>query len=419
MKEAKEAQRLKRRRRKEWRNEMALKTKTMTESLELFGCIQCGKCTGGCPVARKTVLNVRNMIYRMLVKPEMKVEAHEELWDCTSCFTCVERCPKDVQPAELIIALRGELVESGRIPETIGAALMGTFRQGNPSGMAREDRAAWADGAPAKNALAAADSDPCEWLYYVGCTPSYDMRAQPVTRALVRAFATAGLNFGTLDTEESCCGNEIRRLGEVGLFEMLVEENSEIFRSTGAKRMVTTSPHCFNTFKNEYGLDVADGQSMEVWHYTQLVARLIAEGRLALPNEVTVDGCPVKVTYHDPCFLGKQNHVYDEPRAILKAIPGVELVEMDRSRERSLCCEGGGGRMWAEGTNLEERLAFQRVHEAAETGADILAVACPFCLLTLEDAVKVQKLDDPEQNDGRTLRVMDIMELVNQALGEG
>ncbi len=392
----------------------ALKTKAMTENLELFGCIQCGKCTGGCPVARKTVLNIRSMIYQMLVKPEMEVDAHEELWDCTSCFTCVERCPKDVQPAELIIALRGELVESGRIPETIGAALMGTFRQGNPSGMAREDRAAWADGKPIKDA-----QEGCELLYYVGCTPSYDMRAQPIARALARVFEIAGLDFGALGIEESCCGNEIRRLGEVGLFEMLVEENSEMFRSTGAKQLVTASPHCYNTFKNEYGLDDATGHPMDVLHYTQLVAKLIEEGRLELPNEIGEGGHPVKVTYHDPCFLGKQNHIYDEPRAILQAIPGVELVEMDRSRERSLCCEGGGGRMWAEGTNLEERLAFQRVHEAADTGAEILAVACPFCLLTLEDAVKVQKLDDPEHNEGRALRVMDIMELLNQALGEG
>jgi Fe-S oxidoreductase len=145
---------------------------------------------------------------------------------------------------------------------------------------------------------------------------------------------------------------------------------------------------------------------MEAVHYTQLLARLMEQGELTLEGQVDKT-----VTYHDPCFLGKQNQVYDEPRAILEAIPGVELVEMDRNRERSLCCEGGGGRMWVEGTNLEERLAFQRVQEAAETGADILAVACPFCLLTLEDAVKVQGLDEQ-------LQVMDIMEIVDLALGE-
>ncbi|HET90053.1 MAG TPA: (Fe-S)-binding protein [Chloroflexi bacterium] len=375
---------------------MALKTQAMTEQLELYGCIQCGKCTGGCPVARKTTLNIRSLIYYMLVEPELKVDAHEELWDCTSCFTCVERCPKDVRPAELIIALRGQLVEGGRIPETIGAALMGTFRQGNPAGMAREDRSAWTDSREVKAA-----QDGCDLLYYIGCTPSYDIRAQPITRALARAFTVAGLDFGTLGIEESCCGNEIRRMGEEGLFEMLVEENGEMIRAVGASRMVTVSPHCFNTFKNEYGLD-----GIDVLHYTQLVAALIEQGKLELANEVNK-----RVTYHDPCFLGKQNRVYDEPRAILQAIPGVELIEMDRNRERSLCCEGGGGRMWAEGTNLEERLAFQRVQEAADTGAEILAVACPFCLLTLEDAVKVRGLEEQ-------LRVMDIMELVNLSLGE-
>jgi len=366
----------------------------MTEELELFGCIQCGKCTGGCPVSRKTVLNIRSLIYHMLVEPEMDVNVHPELWDCTCCFTCVERCPKDVRPAELVIGLRGELVESGRIPETIGAALMGVFRQGNPSGVAREDRATWTNGAQVKAA-----QEGCDVLLFVGCSPAYDPRVQVVPRALVRAFEAAGLDFGTLGTEENCCGNEVRRMGEVGLFEMLVEENGELIRSTNAERLVAISPHCFNTLKNEYGLD-----GVEVLHYTQLVSELVEQGRLQFSGEVKKT-----VTYHDPCFLGKQNHIFDEPRAILAGLPGVKLVEMDRSRERSLCCEGGGGRMWAEGTNLEERLAFQRVQEAVETGAEVLAVACPFCLLTLEDAVKVQGLDEQ-------LQVMDIMELVDLAL---
>ncbi|HEC33516.1 MAG TPA: (Fe-S)-binding protein, partial [Chloroflexi bacterium] len=200
-------------------------------------------------------------------------------------------------------------------------------------------------------------------------------------------------------TEETCCGNEVRRVGEMGLFEMLVEEGKPLLESIGAKRMVTTSPHCFNTLRNEYGLE-----GIEVLHYTQLLALLLEEGKPEFSGRVEKT-----VTYHDPCFLGKQNHVFDEPRAILEAIPGVRFVEMDRIRERSLCCEGGGGRMWVEGTNLEERLAFQRVHEAAETGAEVLAVACPFCLAMLEDAVKVQGLEEQ-------LRVMDIAELVAAAL---
>jgi Fe-S oxidoreductase len=389
-------------------NKMALKTAKMAEQLELFGCIQCGKCTGGCPVARKTTLNIRSLIYHMLVDSDMDVDSHQELWDCTACFTCVERCPKDVEPAELVISLRGELVESGRVPETVGTALMGIFRQGNPSGMARQDRELWAEGMEESLEQAKeAAKEGCDLLYFVGCIPSYDQRIQPVARALLRTFENAGLDVGTLGTEESCCGNEVRRMGEVGLFEMLAEENGELFRSVGAGEMVTTSPHCFNTFKNEYGLDGVD-----VMHYTQLLAGLIERGELTFPGSVVGEGEDKKlVTYHDPCFLGKQNQIYEEPRAILEAIPGVKLVEMDRNRERSLCCEGGGGRMWVEGTNLEERLAFQRVEEAAETGADILAVACPFCLLTLEDAVKVRGLDEQ-------LQVMDIMELVDLASKE-
>lgn len=387
---------------------MTLNTQKMTEQLELFGCIQCGKCTGGCPVARKTTLNIRTLIYHMLVNSNMDVGAHQELWDCTACFTCVERCPKDVEPAELIISLRGELVESGRVPETVGTALMGIFRQGNPSGMARQDRELWAEGMEESLERAKlAAQEGCELLYFVGCIPSYDQRIQPVARALLKTLENSGLSVGTLGTQESCCGNEVRRMGEIGLFEMLVEENGELLRSVGARQVVTTSPHCFNTFEKEYGLD-----ETEVMHYTQFLANLIERGELTFPGSVAAeDGREKTVTYHDPCFLGKQNHIYDEPRVLLEAIPGVKLVEMDRNRERSLCCEGGGGRMWVEGTNLEERLAFQRVEEAAETGADILAVACPFCLLTLEDAVKVRGLDEQ-------LQVMDIMELVDLASEE-
>jgi len=373
---------------------MQVDVEQLPAELDLLGCIQCGKCTGGCPVSIKTVLNVRFLIYETLIGALPDLEGIEELWDCTCCFTCVERCPKDVRPAELIIGLRSQLVESGKIPGAVGDALMGIFRQGNPLGFAREDRATWAEGLQIKPA-----QEGCELLWFVGCTPAYDIRGQSVARAMARVFQAAGLDFGTLGTEETCCGNEVRRVGEMGLFEMLVEEGKPLLESIGAKRMVTTSPHCFNTLRNEYGLE-----GIEVLHYTQLLALLLEEGKPEFSGRVEKT-----VTYHDPCFLGKQNHVFDEPRAILEAIPGVRFVEMDRIRERSLCCEGGGGRMWVEGTNLEERLAFQRVHEAAETGAEVLAVACPFCLAMLEDAVKVQGLEEQ-------LRVMDIAELVAAAL---
>lgn len=361
--------------------------------LDLFGCIQCGKCTGGCPVSLTTTLNVRSLVYGALVGDINGPVHREELWDCTCCFTCVERCPKDVRPAEVIIALRSLLVEEGKVPSTIGNALMGIFRQGNPLGYAREDRTAWMDGLGVKPA-----QEGCKTLLFTCCSSAYDMRAQAATKALVRVLQAAGVDFGHLGTEETCCGNEVRRVGEMGLFEMLVEEGKPLLEGVGAARMVTTSPHCMNTFRQEYKL------GMEVLHYIQMLARLLEEGKLNLTGRVEK-----VVTYHDPCFLGKQNHIFDEPREVLRAIPGVKFVEMDRIRERSLCCEGGGGRMWFEGTNTGERLAFQRVQEAADTGAEILAVACPFCMAMLDDAVKVKGLSDQ-------LKVMDIAELVAMAL---
>ncbi|MBN1955617.1 MAG: (Fe-S)-binding protein [Anaerolineae bacterium] len=366
--------------------------------LDLLACIQCGKCSGGCPVSITTALNIRFLVYESLLDALPELVHMEELWDCTCCFTCVERCPKDVRPAELIITLRNQLVESGKIPGTIGEALMGIFRQGNPLGLAREDRALWAEGLDVKPAR-----EGCDTLLFTCCYSAYDVQSQPATKALVRILHAAGVDLGYLGTEETCCGNEVKRVGEKAMFdEMLVEEGKALLESVGARCIVTTSPHCYNTFKNEYGLE-----GIEVLHYTQVLARLLEEGQLKLsvPVEKTV-------TYHDPCFLGKQNKVFDEPRAVLRAIPGLNFVEMDRIRERSLCCEGGGGRMWFEGTNTEDRLAFQRVQEAVDTGAEVLAVACPFCLAMLADAAKVKGLEEQ-------LKVMDISELVVQALGDG
>jgi len=236
-----------------------------------------------------------------------------------------------------------------------------------------------------------------EVLYFVGCTPAYDPRVQEVAKSLVKCFEKAGVNFGTLGDEENCCGNEVYGMGEKGLFEFLVEENMNIFNKYGIKRVVTSCPHSYHSFKNRY-----EQASFEVLHHTQLFADLISNGKLVFSKELNKT-----VIYHDPCFLGKQNGVYDEPRKVIESIPGVKLVEFDRSRERSLCCEGGGGRMWIDIPG--ERLAEIRVKDAAEAGAEVVATACPFCLLTFEDAVKTTGLEGK-------IQVMDIAELLSQAL---
>jgi Fe-S oxidoreductase len=285
-------------------------------------------------------------------------------------------------------------VDGGVIPPTIRDALTSVFRHGNPSLMPPDERAQWADGLEVKNV-----SEGAEVLYFVGCIPSYDDRAQRVARALVKVFQKAGVDFGILGVEEKCCCNEVRRVGEEGLFEYMAEENTELFQKHGVRRIVTTSPHCYNTMKNEY-----EDLGIEVQHYTQFVAELIEEGKLDLVGQLGK-----VVTYHDPCFLGKQNSVFDEPRKTIQSIPGVEFREMDRIRDRSLCCEGGGGRMWCEGTNPEDRLATSRFEEVLSVGADVMAVACPFCLLTFELAAKAGGYDEK-------VEVLDIAELVGAVI---
>jgi Fe-S oxidoreductase len=374
-----------------------MKTLELIQEFELLGCIQCGRCSGGCPMSLRTGLNVRRLIYEALIRDTMEVREKPEIWDCTTCLTCTTRCPKALDPARVLIGMRSVLVESGRIQPTIRDALESTFKHGNPWDRGRNKRSEWAEDLDVPNI---AEVNEAEILFYVGCTPAYDTRAQGIAKAMVEAFHKAGVRFGTLGNDESCCASEARRMGEEGLFEIMVEDNVELFKECGADRMVTTSPHCYNTFTNEYeGLD-----NLQVQHYTQFVARLIEEGRLTFSGEVNKI-----VTYHDPCFLGKQNGVFEEPRAILKSIPGLDFREFDRSRERSLCCEGGGGRMWVEATTGGERLAEVRVKDAVAMGVEVIATACPFCLLTIEDAVKTTGQEEE-------IQVMDIMELVAQAI---
>jgi Fe-S oxidoreductase len=378
---------------------MKVDTQAFAKEFTLLECIQCGRCTGGCPVSLKTSLNIRSIIYECLVEDTVDPSRMDMLWDCTNCLTCTIRCPKDVHPSDVIIGLRGYIVGEGRgVPPRVRDALKSAFTRGNTLGLATEGRDGWTEGLEFEvpNILDAGETD---LLFYVGCTPAYDPRIQPVTRALATVMQRAGISFATMGVDEACCGNEIRRMGEADGFQGLVEAFHEMRQEFKAQRMVAVSPHCFNAFKNEYG-----EMPFPVVHYTQLVADLLEQGRLPLRGQVRA-----KVTYHDPCFLGKHNGIYDEPRAILRQIPGVEFEDLDRSRERSVCCEGGGGRMWAEGTNIKDRLAHQRVRDAVAMGAEVLAVACPFCLLTLEDAVKILGLDSQ-------IRVMDIMELVAQAM---
>ena len=375
---------------------------TMAQQLDLYGCYQCGKCTGGCPVSLKSRLNIRRLMIEGILGRNLEhLSERLELWDCTTCKTCTLRCPRGLKPMDLVIGMRGSLVEEGHIPKTLIEAMENSYKHGNPWGKPKNKRTEWTKELPEDLKVKDfSQGDRADYLYFVGCTASSDPRIQQVAKALAFNFQRAEVDFGILGNEEQCCGSEIRRMGESGLFEELVEKNIERFDHYQIERIVTSCPHGFNVLKNEY----PQGK-FEVLHTTQLLAKKVEEGKLSLKQEIKK-----VVTYHDPCFLGKQNSIFDEPRMLLNAIPGVTFKELDRSRERSLCCEGGGGRMWVESSSeAAERLAETRVKDAAELGAEIIATAYPFCVLTLEDAVKTSGYEEK-------IRVMDVAELLAEAI---
>ncbi|MBA4417801.1 MAG: hypothetical protein C0392_07815 [Syntrophus sp. (in: bacteria)] len=339
-------------------------------STRVLACMQCGKCTGSCPESGKTPFNIRMLVR----KKQFAAAIAEELpWYCTSCGACTLRCPRDVKPSEVIIELRSALVEDGLMPLALQKALENTAVQKNPWGKSRGKRGVWADKLDIE--IPHVSDTESKRLLFTCCIQAYDPRCMVIPSNVARILNKGGLEFGILGEEEGCCGNEIRRIGEAGLNEELQEENKAIMEEYGVKEIIALSPHCMNAFKKEYG-----DLGIKVTHYTEIVADMIREGTLTVQAPFEK-----KVIYHDPCFLGKQNGIFEAPREILRAIDGLTLMEFARSRETSLCCEGGGGRMFFEVETTYERNAEVRVNEAVEKGAEVIATACPFCVMTLED----------------------------------
>jgi len=375
---------------------MKVDPKTLTQDFNLNLCIQCGTCTGGCPIKFRSPLNMRRLVRETYLNANFpQILKRPELWACTTCSTCSLRCPAGVKNVEMIMGFRNILTRQGEVPSTIRDALENTFLHGNPWGRFRDRRADWAKDLGIK----IIGEEKTETLFYIGCTPSYDPRAQDISKALAKIFQKAGFDFGILGKKETCCGNEIRRMGEQTLFKKLAKDNLALFQKSGIRRIITISPHCYNAFKNDY-----PESSIEVLHYTQLLSDWLNSGKLRLEKKLEQ-----RVTYQDPCFLGKQNKIFEEPRNILASIPGLDYVEMDRSRERSLCCEGGGGRMWAEGGTTGSRNGEIRINDALSLRANVISTSCPFCLLTLEDAVKISGRADQ-------IAIKDISELVAEAI---
>lgn len=326
----------------------------------------------------------------------------EQIWFCTTCRACLEVCPVYVGALDPIRRVRSSEIEDGsRVPPLLMSALETLYRFGNPWEPSKRKRSEWPAGLDVPDLTEGATADLC---YFVGCTTSFDTRAQKPARAFVRILKHAGVSFGTLGQKETCCGDIARRAGEEGLFEEQAEKTGGLLDRYGVSDLVTSSPHCFNLLKNEYPSRLDDAAPLRVRHYTQVLEDLAGKGLLdgARPLGLTV-------TFHDPCYLSRYDSIYETPREVIRAVPGVKLVEMARNRRDSLCCGGGGARMWQE-LEGERRLSEVRIREAAATDADVVVTACPYCLIMLEDAIKTADLE------GR-LTVMDLNELVARSLG--
>jgi len=359
-------------------------------------CYQCGLCDAVCPWNRVGAFSMRKLV-REATFGLVEIES-EDIWRCTTCGKCPQACPRGVRQIESGVALRRIATEYDVFPRSvqpIRAIAANLHAEGNPFGEDRAKRTQWTDGL---------DVEPfregMEFLYSPGCYLSYDPRAKKIARATAEILKRAGVSFGILGAQESCCGESIRKTGDEALFKSLARRNIAALIDRGVKKILVSSPHCYHTYSREYPEFMVH---FEVAHISQLLQRLLAEGRLQLKSEVAKT-----VTYHDPCYLGRHNGVYDEPRDTLTRVPGLELKEMAESRQDSFCCGGGGGRIWME-TPKAERFSDLRLTQAIGVGAQVLVTACPYCITNFEDSRLNVK-------GGASVEVKDITEVIREAL---
>jgi Fe-S oxidoreductase len=381
---------------------------TWRQKLGFDACTLCVRCSDACPAkASGTKLSPMHLILKLknleLQSPNAARRLHgetvdpEELWACTTCRACVEECPVLIQHVEAIYDLRRHLMAEGKVDKKKRDLITFLTSVGNTYGLPSMDRMKWADGLHIK---LWGQEPGQEFLYWVGCAGSYDTRNQMVSRALVKIMRAAQVSFGVLGNDEKCNCEVARRVGEEGRYQQTAMELIEMMNKRGVKKIVTQCPHCYNTFKNEYP---RFGGKFEVVHHTQLIAKLLRDGKLKLKK-----GIERTVTYHDPCYLGRYNDEYEAPRAIIRTLSPARFVELPRSRTKSFCCGGGGGNTWYT-VEAQKKCSVIRIEEAQQLAPDILAAACPYCISMFEDASKV--LGTSEK-----MPIRDIAELVAEAL---
>ena len=359
-------------------------------------CFQCGLCDAVCPWNRFRAFSMRRIV-REAAFGLTDIES-EDLWRCTTCGRCPAQCPRDVRQIDSGTALRRIATEYGVFPPTarpVRGVRGSLMAEGNPLNEPRRKRADWAEGLGVP-----AFAEGMEFLYFPGCYLCYDPRLKKVARATAAVLQAAGVVFGILGERESCCGESIRKAGDEEAFKRLALENIKAFIDHGVRKILVSSPHCYHTFKNEYPEFKA---AFEVVHIAQLLPGLVAARRLAFG-----DGRARTVAFHDPCYLGRHNGIFAEPRAVLSRLPGIRTVEMAEAQADSLCCGGGGGRIWME-TPRGERFADLRLTQAIEAGAEVLVTACPYCIANFEDSRLTLGLAEK-------IEIRDLTELVQEAL---
>ncbi len=398
---------------------------TWKQLLDTFTCTECGRCQDACPAwntgkplnPKFIIMNLRD---RLLTDgPALMSGAKAEgerpnlvgstiepdaLWSCLTCGACVEQCPVDIEHVDTIVDMRRyEVLMESRFPTEAGLMLRNIENQGDPWGLGAAKRTEWTEALDFEvPVIEGRVPDDIEYVFWVGCAGALDERARKAIQATARLLHRAGVRFGILGPRESCTGDPARRLGNEYLYQEMGKANISTLHEAGAIKVVASCPHCFNSLGREYP-DL--GGNFEVIHHSQLLGRLVAEGRLS-PGTLNTS-----VTYHDPCYLGRHNRVFDEPRSVLDAIEGVEQIEMHRCRERSFCCGAGGARMWMEET-LGKRVNLERTDEALGTGAEVVSTACPYCLIMLDDAVKARQREDE-------VKVLDLSQVVEQSISTG
>jgi Fe-S oxidoreductase len=396
---------------------------TWKHILDFYTCTECGRCSDNCPAnlvgrplsPKMITIKLRDHSYKRvpIFMPNSKesenadetpmvggIITDDEIWSCTTCGACEEECPVFIEYIDKIIDMRRHLIETSQNPKTFNQVLMQFEKTGNPFGKPAAKRADWVKEIEDIPVRILKEGDEVDVLYYVDSYGSYDPTVQAIASAIIKGLHLAGVDFGILGTLEKDSGHQVRRMGEEGLFQFLVEENMETLKSISFKKIITTDPHTFNTLQKDYPA------SFEVYHYAQFFLSLIESGKLKPVN--SLDGENI-YTYHDPCYLGRHNDIYDAPRNILRSLPGLNLVEMKKARDRSFCCGGGDIILWHEIEQEEIRMAEKRLQMAREVGANTIVTGCPFCLIHFEDAIKTGGLESE-------MKAIDLMELLISTL---